>query len=547
MIIFLIDYSTPCAWKFSYKDDGTAKARLYLVGNREPYDSIQNTYSPVTDIMTVFWLCSLAVKYGIPVYQLDVTTAFLNADLDTPRYIRLPDGLTLDKTKYTCRLNRAIYGLRISPRRWYLKIEQDLLGLGLQQSVHKPCLFYERSENGFVILTVYVDDLLITGTDMTRIDILKQKLKATYEIKDLGVIKRFLGMDVVREGNGEIKITQTAYIKEIIDAAKLNEANTKPTPMVRFGNFPTVKEGDYLPNVTEYKSILGKLQFLATHTRPDISHAVNYCARYQAAPERIHYKLVQRIIRYLKGTAELGLALAAKGSGIAGYADADHQQCPETRKSTTGYIVKFNGDTVAWKSTRQRSRGNSTTDSELTAVNACARRCKVLANMHLEIFPETKALIRLYQDNTSTIKRTGDATTLGQYKEVDAKDKYVVQLIKDGKAMVMYLPTAEHFADPLTKPLEIEAFTRHRNKILESISDLKDTAPRKITETEEKATENRRKYFELAEIGVSADDETYHRLSKNDNTVPAPTWGGGVKGMAVGTGTGHRRACGDDS
>ncbi len=98
--------------------------------------------------------------------------------------------------------------------------------------------------------------------------------------------------------------------------------------MVRFGNFPTVKEGDYLPNVTEFKSILGKLQFLATHTRPDIAHSVNYCARYQAAPERIHYKLVQRIIRYLKGTA-------AKGTGIAGYADADHQQCPETRKSTT--------------------------------------------------------------------------------------------------------------------------------------------------------------------------------------------------------------------
>ncbi len=106
----------PCAWKFAYKDDGTAKARLYLVGNREPYDSIQNTYSPVTDMMTVLWLCSLAVKYGVPIFQMDVTTAFLNAELDTPRYMRLPDGFTLDKTKYACKLNKAIYGLRISPR-----------------------------------------------------------------------------------------------------------------------------------------------------------------------------------------------------------------------------------------------------------------------------------------------------------------------------------------------------------------------------------------------------------------------------------------------
>ncbi len=77
-----------------------------MVGNREPFDSIQNTYSPVTDMMTVLWLRSLAVKYGVPVYQMDVTTGFLNADLDSPRYMRLPDRLTLDKTKYACRLRQ---------------------------------------------------------------------------------------------------------------------------------------------------------------------------------------------------------------------------------------------------------------------------------------------------------------------------------------------------------------------------------------------------------------------------------------------------------
>ncbi len=150
---------------------------------------------------------------------------------------------------------------------------------------------------------------------------------------------------------------------------------------------------------------------------------------------------------------------------------------------------------VAWKSMRQWSKGNSTTDSELTAVNACARRCKGLANMWHEIFPENKAPIRLYQDNISTIKRTGDTTTLGQYKEVDAKDKYVVQLIKNGEADVIYLPTVEHFADPLTKPLEITAFNRYRAYIMESIEDVKAAAFRKITEKEELAMENRQKHF----------------------------------------------------
>ncbi len=136
-------------------------------------------------------------------------TVFLNADLDTPMYMWFSDGLTLNKTKYACRLNKAIYGLQISPRRWYLKIEQDLLKLGLRQSAHEPCLFYKRSNNGFVISTVYVDDLLVTGTDTARINYLKQKIKEIYEIKGLGVMKRFVGMEMERKGNGEMRITQT--------------------------------------------------------------------------------------------------------------------------------------------------------------------------------------------------------------------------------------------------------------------------------------------------------------------------------------------------
>ncbi len=252
----------PCAWKFSVKCDGTAKARLYLVGNREPYDSFQNTYAPVTDTMTVFWLCSVAVKNRVTVYQMDVSTAFLNAELDYPRYMRLPDGVELDKNKYTCKLNKAIYGLRISPRRWYMTIETTLKEFGLRQSRHEPCLFYRVTTSGFTLLTMYVDDLLVTGTDAEYVQELRERIRSTYTIKDLGEIKRFLGMDFKREANnGTMYIAQTDYITEIIKTAKLTEANAKPTPMARFGNFPTVKEEDYLPNVTEYKATFTHGQF----------------------------------------------------------------------------------------------------------------------------------------------------------------------------------------------------------------------------------------------------------------------------------------------
>ncbi len=187
---------------------------------------------------------------------------------------------------------------------------------------------------------------------------------------------------------------------------------------------------------------------------------------------------------------------------------------------------------MAWKSTRQRSRGNSTTDSELIAVNTCARRCKGLANVHREIFPEDKVPVRLYQDNTSTIKRTNDATTLGQYKEVDAKDKYVVQLIKNSEAKVIYLPTTEQ-VDPLTKPLDTGVFQRHRMAILQSISDLLVTETRKLTAEEWKVTCNKEKHFTLEEVEVSKDNENYHGLNTFDNQHQ---WGGGVKELQLMTG-----------
>ncbi len=121
---------------------------------------------------------------------MDATTAFLNAPLDEPKLMRIPEGLHLDRTKYACRHNRAIYMLWISPRLWYLTMGKTLTELQLMQSIHEPCLFYAVSGEKFVLLALYVDDLLITGTDTDRINDIHVRLKQIYIIKDLGVEKK---------------------------------------------------------------------------------------------------------------------------------------------------------------------------------------------------------------------------------------------------------------------------------------------------------------------------------------------------------------------
>ncbi len=177
--------------------------------------------------------------------------------------------------------------------------------LQLMQSTHEPCLFYAVNGEKFVLLALYIDDLLITGTDDDKINTIRKRLKQIYTIKDLGVAKKFLGLELHRETkNGPLTITQMEYIRDLIKSMNLCDANAKSTPKARFGNFPMTKVDDYLPNNMEYRWVIGKFQFVASHTRPDVAHAVNYCARFQQNPERIHWKLTQRVLRYVKGTAE---------------------------------------------------------------------------------------------------------------------------------------------------------------------------------------------------------------------------------------------------
>ncbi len=130
------------------------------------------------------------------------------------------------------------------------------------------------------------------------------------------------------------------------------------------------------------------------------------------------------------------------------------------------------------------------------------RWAKGLANIIEEIFPDENVTIKLYQDNTSTIARLADPTAIGMIKDIDARDKYVIQLVRDGRARVFYLSTAEMLADPLTKPLDKDAFCRHRAAILQSIGEVTTGVERKLTETEMRATEGKMEYFTLRDLQV---------------------------------------------
>jgi hypothetical protein len=181
---------------------------------------------------------------------------------------------------------------------------------------------------------VYVDDIIIIGTDCGLITKLQQQLHATFHMKDLGQLTYFLGLQVHHRAN-DIFVNQHKYIQDLITLAGLEDTSSVDTPMEVNVKYRKNK-GDLLDDPTLYRCLVGSLIYLTT-TRPDISYAVHRVSQFMSSPRHLHLAAVRCIIRYLRGSPTRGLFFPTDSSlQLVAYSDADWAGCPDTRRSTTG-------------------------------------------------------------------------------------------------------------------------------------------------------------------------------------------------------------------
>lgn len=277
-------------------------------------------------------------KYNLEVCQLNVKTAFLNGTIDEEIYMEIPEGtIHSDKERLekVCKLERALYGLRISPKRWNQKFAEVALNIGLINSDLEPCMFVWRNADKFLILLLYVDDILVASNDIIKLNEVKLKLSKEFEMTILGKPKQFLGICIKRDiENQVIVLSQESYIDKILNRFKFNEMYPQRTPMVTTqvaNKERKTRETDYdsetlcLSETMEnlpYREAVGSLLYLAGATRPDISFAVNVLSRHQINPTENDWKMVQRVFRYLKGTKTLGLRYLGATNDIQAFSDA---------------------------------------------------------------------------------------------------------------------------------------------------------------------------------------------------------------------------------
>lgn len=438
------------------------KARLVVLGNKQQYGlDYDETFAPVAKMTTVRTILAIAASQSWTLHQMDVKNAFLHGDLKEEVYIKLPSGMPTLSPNEVCKLKRSLYGLKQAPRVWFEKFQSTLLGFSFTQSQYDPSLFLQRTSKGIVVLLVYVDDIVVTGSDQEVISTIKQLLHSTFRMKDLGQLTYFLGLEVHYQPKG-IFLNQHKYIQDLIQLASLTNVTSVDTPMevnVKYRR----DEGDLLEDPTLYRKLVGSLIYLTT-TRPDISFAVHTVSKFMQSPRHLHLSAVHRIIRYLIGTSKRGLFFPTGSSlQLQAYSDADWAGCPDTRKSTTGWCMFLGDALISWKCKKQDSVSKSSTEAEYRAMSVACSEIIWLRGLLADLgFLQTQP-IPLHADNTSAIQIAANPVYHERTKHIEV-DCHSIREAYDRRVITLpHVSTAVQIADIFTKSL-----TRQRHNVLAS-------------------------------------------------------------------------------
>ncbi|GKB75214.1 putative RNA-directed DNA polymerase [Tanacetum coccineum] len=321
-----------------------------------------DTFAPIAKLATIRTLLAVVVKKEWVINQLDVNNAFLHGDLNEEVYMKLPQGFAKENETRVCRLNKSLYGLKQTSRNWYQKFTSSLLELGFKQCKADYSLFIFKKDACFVAALIYVDDVIMVGNEVKKIQHTKEELDKCFSNKNLGVLKYFLGIEVARTPEGLV-LSQRKYIMDILKDCGFQGCRPSLFP---FKQNLILDKRDKEPKVDagRYRCLVGRLLYLQA-TRPDIAYFVNVLSQFVADPRHSHIDAAHQVLRYLKGTAGQGILLPQDGGcNLTAYCDSDWLGCPITRRSRTGYLLLFGGAPISWKTKKQNVVSRSSAEAE---------------------------------------------------------------------------------------------------------------------------------------------------------------------------------------
>ena len=432
------------------------KARFVARGFSQVFgEDYFETFSPVTQCTSIRCLVALAAQHGWKLYQMDVCSAFLNADVQEEIYVRPPPGMEGEMSGQVLRLRKSLYGLKQAPRNWNGLLDSFLLSVGLKKSAADPCLY---SNGHQVMVTVWVDDLILTGAHQQRINKLKTQLSNRFKMKDEGELNWCLGMRIITHQDGHITMDQEQYIKTMLARFKMSECKPASTPAalgVRLlkQDGPQTKSEIADMKQVPYRAAVGSLLYASIRTRPDIASAVRAVAKFSNNPGKKHWTAVKRIFRYLKGTTSFGISFSRGKSQLVGYCDSDWANDPESRKSVSGYVFLLAGGPVSWKSKAQNSVALSSCEAEYMAAASAAQEAIHLRRLMASVGQSMSSATIMLEDNQGCIALAHNPVHHSRSKHIDLRAHFIREKVAQGVVDLKYIPTDKQLADILTKPL----------------------------------------------------------------------------------------------
>ena len=469
------DEVIPSVMIYTRKRDGRYKARLVALGNKQKNVGSSEIFSPTISHAANRYLLIEAAARGHFLEQFDISTAFIKAVLGDERvFVRLPKHWSTEDGKgkgQIVRLLRSLYGLKISPRKWYDTFKDFLVKRGWEECPREPGLFrkFEGTPDEMT-LSIYVDDGLMGGAnpDVLRAErdaicaglggkVIPAVLEGSTEVRDiLGVSLRYNRVE------RSVKFDVSKPIDKLLGKFNMSDCRTVVSPVVNDCNLEDGKPRSDFP----IRQLVGSLMYLATICRPDIAFAVQRLARFVDKPTENVVRAAKRVLAYLKGTKDSGLEytpeiessfwkvyseVAKKGErelpSTVAFTDSDFAGCTVTLRSTTGSILYHRGCPIARSAKRQSILAHSTCEAEYVALYDAIRMCENQGYLHWYIQDDKLPLV--FCDNQSALSLAKSSVVTKRSKHMDLRFHKVREHFKD----LCYVPTNLNKADPLTKPL----------------------------------------------------------------------------------------------